>query len=162
VRDARITMIYEGTNGVQALDLVGRKLPVGTGRYLRAFFHPVDAFITKHKDNAAMKEFIKPLSKHIEYMQHATLWIAMQGFKNADDAAAGSVEYQKMFAHVALTYVWARQAAIALDKVNGDEKEFYQGKLDTARFFMQKILPANLALLASITAGSKSVMQTSF
>ncbi len=159
VRDARITMIYEGTNGVQALDLVGRKLPQNTGRYLRAFFHPVDAFITKHKDNPAMKEFIKPLSKHVEYLQQATIWIGMNGMTNPDEAAAGAVEYQRMFSHVALAYIWARQAAIALEKSGGGEKEFYDAKLCTARFFMQKILPSNLSLLASITAGSKSMMQ---
>jgi len=159
-RDARITMIYEGTNGIQALDLVGRKLPVGTGRYLRSFFHPVDAFITKHKDNPAMKEFIKPLSKHIEYLQQGTMWIAMQGIANPDDAAGGAVEYQKMFAHVVLAYIWARQAAIALERVAaGDDKEFYEGKLATARFYMQKILPNTISLLSSITSGSKSLMQ---
>ena len=175
VRDARITMIYEGTNGVQALDLVARKLPQNMGRYLRAFFHPVDAFVTAHKDNAAMKEFIKPLAKHLEYLQQATIWLAMNGVKNPDDAAAGAVEYQRMFAHVALAFVWARQAACALARSgqmtdDSEQKdgmsavhcllptEFYEAKLATARFFMQKILPANISLLASITAGSKNVM----
>jgi len=177
VRDARITMIYEGTNGVQALDLVGRKLPLHTGKYLRAFFHPVDAFLTKYKDNAAMKEFVKPLSKHTEYLQQATLWIAMHGLSNPDDAAGGAVEYQKMFALVALAYVWARQAAVALEKLeprveNRESSkntvhdsshstlatEFYQAKLDTARFYMQKILPQTISLLASITNGSKGMM----
>lgn len=160
VRDARITMIYEGTNGIQALDLVGRKLPYRTGRYLRAFFHPVDAFIEKHKDNPEMKEFIKPLSRHIEYLQQATLWIAMHGLSNPDDAGGGAVEYQRLFAHVLMAYIWARQAAVALEKVKaGNDEEFYGGKLDTARFYMQKILPNSLSLLSSITAGSKSMMQ---
>ncbi len=160
LRDARITMIYEGTNGIQALDLIGRKLPYRTGRYLRAFFHPVDEFITKHKDNAQMAEFIKPLAKHVEYLQKATLWIAMNGLSNPDDAAAGAVEYQKLFAHVVMAYIWARQAAVALEKLKtGNDKEFYEAKLDTARFYMQKILPNTLSLLSSITAGSKSMMQ---
>ncbi len=159
VRDARITMIYEGTNGVQALDLVGRKLPPGAGRYLRSFFHPADAFIAKHKDNAEMKEFIKPLQKHIEYLQQATLWIATKGMGNPDDAAGGAVEYQKLFALVVMAYVWARQAEVALAKVNGAEKEFYHAKLDTARFYMQKVLPQTVSLLMSITNGSKSMMQ---
>jgi len=158
VRDARVTMIYEGTNGIQALDLVGRKLPQGTGRYLRSFFHPADAFLTQHKDNPAMQEFIKPLAKHLGYLQQATLWIATQGIANPDDAAGGAVEYQRLFAHVMLAYVWARQAAVALEK-NGQDKVFYDAKLATARFYMQKILPNTLSLLASITAGSKSMMQ---
>lgn len=159
VRDVRVTMIYEGTNGIQALDLVGRKLPQDAGKYLRSFFHPIDAFITKHKDNATMAEFIKPLAKNVEYLQQATMWIAGAGLKNPDDAAGGSVEYQKMFALVALAYIWARQAEVALAKLTGGtEKEFYQAKIDTARFFMQKILPQTTSLLQSITAGSKSMM----
>jgi len=158
VRDARITMIYEGTNGVQALDLIGRKLSYGAGRYLRAFFHPLDAFISKHKENPAMAEFTKPLYVHMGYLQQATLWLATRGMVNPDDAAGGAVEYQRMFAQVALAFVWARQAEIALGKVGGSEGEFYQAKLDTARFYMQKILPQNIGLLASITNGSKSIM----
>ena len=159
-RDARITMIYEGTNGVQALDLVGRKLPVGTGRYLRSFFHPMDAFITKHRDNPAMAEFTKPLYIHMGYLQKATIWTAMQGVMNPDDAAGGAVEYQRMFALVTLAYVWARQAQVAQEKLAaGGDKEFYEAKIATARFYMQKILPGTISLLASITAGSKSMMQ---
>lgn len=160
VRDARITMIYEGTNGIQALDLIGRKLAVGAGRYLRTFFHPASAFVERHRNTPAMAEFTKPLYKHLEYLQQATLWIASQGMGNPDEAAAGSVEYQRMFAQVMLAYVWARQAEISLKKLSeGGDKEFYQAKLDTARFYMQKILPQNIGLLASITAGSKSIMQ---
>lgn len=160
VRDARITMIYEGTNGVQALDLVGRKLPYGTGRYMRSFFHPVDAFIARHKNDEAMKEFIKPLSTHVEYLQQGTMWVAMNGFSNPDDAAAGSVEYQRMFALVVLGYVWARQAAVALEKIKAgtDEKAFYEEKLATARFYMNRILPQTISLLSAITRGSKSIM----
>lgn len=158
VRDARITMIYEGTNGIQALDLVGRKLPLGAGRYLRQFFHPATEFVAKHRENPVMAEFTKPLHQHIGYLQQATLWIASRGMGNPDDAAAGSVEYQRMFAQVVLAYIWARQAEIALGKLGGNEKEFYQAKIDTARFYMQKILPQNLGLLASITNGSKSLM----
>lgn len=163
VRDVRVTMIYEGTNGIQALDLVGRKLPQAAGKYLRVFFHPIDAFIAGHKDNAAMAEFIKPLAKNVEYLQQATMYIAGAGLKNPDDAAAGAVEYQKMFALVALAHGWARQAEIAMGKLaSGDEKEFYQAKIDTARFFMQKILPQTTSLLQSIVSGSKSMMNAVF
>jgi len=158
-RDARITMIYEGTNGVQALDLVGRKLPYKTGRYMRAFFHPAMEFVEKHKNNPAMAEFTKPLYVHLGYLQQATLWIATRGMANPDDAGAAATEYQRMFAQVVLAWIWARQALIALEKINGSEKEFYQSKLDTARFYMQRILPQNVGLLATITNGSKSMMQ---
>ncbi|MDE3060889.1 MAG: acyl-CoA dehydrogenase C-terminal domain-containing protein [Pseudomonadota bacterium] len=154
-RDVRVTAIYEGTNGIQALDLIGRKLPYGTGRYLRSFFHPIDAFIAKHRDTPAMAEFTKPLYVHLGYLQKATLWIAANGMARPDDAAAASVEYQRMFALVALAYVWARQAEVALSHQG---EEFYDAKLATARFYMQKILPQTISLLSSITAGSKSVM----
>ncbi len=159
MRDARITMIYEGTNGIQALDLVGRKLPVSMGRYLRSFFHPATEFVAKHRDNPAMAEFTKPLHVHIGYLQQATLWLAMKSMGNLDDVGGGAVEYQRMFAQVALAYIWAKQALIAQEKLAaGGDKEFYQGKIDTARFYMQKILPQNIGLLASITNGSKSMM----
>lgn len=160
VRDVRVTMIYEGTNGIQALDLVGRKLPQDAGKYLRSFFHPIDRFITGHKENPAMAEFIKPLAKNMEYLQQATMWLAAAGLKNPDDAAGGAVEYQKMFALVAIAYCWARQAEVALTKLPGSaDKEFYEAKISTARFFMQKILPQASALLQSIVAGSKSMIQ---
>jgi len=159
LRDARITMIYEGTNGVQALDLVGRKLPVSAGKYLRSFFHPIDKFIAANKENLALAEFIKPLAKNIEYLQQATMYIASAGLKNPDDSAAGATEYQRMFALNALAYAWARQAVVAMEKLpSGTDKEFYQSKIDTARFFMQKILPQASSLLQSIVSGSKSTM----
>ncbi len=175
VRDARITMIYEGTNGVQAMDLVGRKLAMNTGRYLRAFFHPATEFVAKHKDNPAMAEFTKPLHVHLGYLQQATLWIATRGMADPNEAGAAAVEYQRMFAQVALAWIWARQAECALARMMDDRKqmmeksptsniqhpasEFYEGKIQTARFYMQRILPQNVGLLASLTNGSKSIMQ---
>ncbi|MFO0388635.1 MAG: acyl-CoA dehydrogenase C-terminal domain-containing protein [Alphaproteobacteria bacterium] len=160
MRDARITMIYEGTNGIQALDLVGRKLAYNMGRYLRSFFHPATEFVARHRDNPAMAEFTKPLHVHIGYLQQATLWLAMKSMGNLDDVGGAAVEYQRMFAQVALAYIWAKQALIAQEKLaaGSGEKEFYQGKIDTARFYMQKILPQNVGLLASLTNGSKSMM----
>jgi alkylation response protein AidB-like acyl-CoA dehydrogenase len=159
-RDARITMIYEGTNGVQALDLVGRKLPHRVGRYMRSFFHPCDEFIARHRDNPDMAEFTKPLYKHLGFLQQATLWIASRGLGNPDDAAGAAVEYQKLFGLVVMAWIWARQAEVALVKLKEgtSEKEFYQAKLDTARFYMNKVLPQTVSLLMSITNGSKSMM----
>jgi len=158
LRDARIPMIYEGTNGIQALDLVGRKLPQGMGRYLRQFFHPAVEFVEKHKDNPAMAEFTKPLAKHIDYLQKASLWIAKAGLSNQNDAAAGATEYLRLFSLVVMAWVWAQQAEIALRKLDSD-KEFYGEKLTTARFFFARILPQTISLLACITGGSKSVME---
>ncbi len=184
LRDARITMIYEGTNGVQAMDLVGRKLPYKYGRYLRSFFHPTAQFIEENAKNPAMAEFIKPLAKHLAYLQQASLYLAKAGLTNPNDAAAAAVEYQKLFATVVFASIWARQAKIALEKLGigsqrsttgarsperGDatfssaEQEdinihFYQQKLASARFYMSRILPQSVGLLASLTGGSKPLM----
>lgn len=160
VRDARITMIYEGTNGVQAMDLVGRKLAHDFGKYLRGYFHGIQQFIDRHKANPAMLEFTKPLEKHVGYLQQASLWLAQAGLANPDDAGAAAVEYQRLFAVVTFGYIWVRQAEIALKKLenrDGDTK-FYQDKLDTARFYTARILPQTISLLASLTAGSKTLM----
>ena len=157
LRDCRITQIYEGTNGIQALDLVGRKLPKYTGRYLRSFFHPVTEFIEANRDDKAMAEFTKPLYQGIKSLQQASMWVAMQGLGNPDEAAGASVDYARMFGHVVLGYIWARTAKIALAQLAGGttEKEFYEGKLATARFFLNKILPEHFSLLAKISAGMK-------
>ncbi|MCH2547132.1 MAG: acyl-CoA dehydrogenase C-terminal domain-containing protein [Alphaproteobacteria bacterium] len=161
VRDARIAQIYEGTNGIQGMDLIGRKLPYNTGRYLRAFFHPAMAFVEDNRDNSAMAEFTKPLYTHLKYLQQASLWLGQKGLSNPNDAAAGAVEYLRMFALVVFAYIWAKQAKIALEKIEHgtEDKEFYEAKLTTARFYMNKILPGTLSLLSSITNGSESVMK---
>lgn len=160
LRDARIAMIYEGTNGVQAMDLVGRKLAHGTGDYLRRFFGPVEQFIAAHEGDKAMKEFIDPLRKHVKVLQQATLWIGAMGAVNPNHAGAGAVEYQKLFALVAFGFIWAKQAHIAMVKKDA-EPEFYGAKLATARFYFAKILPQTFSLLASITAGADTVMAES-
>lgn len=161
-RDARIAQIYEGTNGIQAMDLVGRKLPYKTGAYLGAFFHPVQVFIEAHEGDEAMAEFIKPLSKHVDYLRKASLWLAKEGLGNPNQAAAGATEYLRMFGLVSFAYIWAKQAKIALAKLEEDgdavSERFYNDKLDTARFFMARILPQTISLLATLTNGSQSIM----
>jgi hypothetical protein len=161
VRDARIAQIYEGTNGIQSLDLIGRKLAFANGRYLRAFFHPVDAFITQHKDNPAMAEFIKPLAKHMGYLQQATIYIVTAGLKNPEDAAAGATEYLRLFSLVVMAWIWAKQAATALEK-NAQDKAFYSAKLATARFYFARILPGTVSLLQAIVAGGKTLSAAVF
>jgi alkylation response protein AidB-like acyl-CoA dehydrogenase len=157
MRDIRISMIYEGTNGVQAMDLVGRKLSAHMGRYLRTVFFPMDAFIEAHGENEAMVEFTKPLKKHMGFLQKATLWIAQNGMANPNHAGGAAVEYQRMFALVMLGYIWAKQAAIALEK-RDENPTFYDSKLDTARFYFAHILPQTISLITSITNGSDSIM----
>lgn len=160
VRDARIAQLYEGANGIQALDLVGRKLPKQTGRYLRSFFHPASAFIEKHRNNEAMADINKALYKALDSAQKASLWVAANGLADPEEAASGSSEYLRLMALVIFGYIWAQMAGICLQQIEkgkGD-KAFYENKLHTARFFMQKILPYHYGLLASIVAGAKPVM----
>ena len=160
VRDTRITQLYEGTSGIQALDLVGRKLPAHMGRSLRQFFHPVDAFIRENMGDPAMKDFIMPLAKSFARLQQATAWIAEQGLKDPEQAGAASADYLKMFGHVALAYMWARMARISNEKLanGGDDRDFFETKLKLGRFFMTKTLPDTSALLSKITAGAAPLM----
>ena len=151
VRDARIGQIYEGTNGVQALDLVGRKLPAG---YLGRFLEPVSAFIDANKTDAALAEFVGPLAEAFGKLEEATMVIARAGFNDPEEAVSGATEYLRLFGLVALAYMWARMAKIALPKTG---EPFYRAKVDTARFFMERLLPQAGALFAAITAGGKTI-----
>ena len=161
VRDARITQLYEGANGIQALDLVGRKLPAHFGRHLRAFFHPVMAFIEQHQADPELAEFVLPLAKAYARLQQVTLHLAQQGLRDPNEAAAASYEYLRLFALVALAYLWARMVQVAKAKLaagaDGDAA-FYEAKVKTARFFMTKMLPESGALFAQIMAGGKPLM----
>lgn len=158
VRDARIAQIYEGTNGIQALDLVGRKLPAHTGRYLRRFFHPVAAYIEAHQQDAQLAEFIQPLAKAFGRLQRASGWIAQAGLGNPEQAGAAASDYLRLFGLTALAYLWTRMAEISLQKLDGEERRFYQAKIDTARFYMQRLLPQSGGLFSAILTGSDSIM----
>ncbi len=158
VRDARIAQIYEGTNGIQALDLVGRKLPAHTGRYLRRFFHPVAAYIEAHQQDPQLAEFIQPLAKAFGRLQRASAWIAQSGLADPDQAGAAATDYLRLFGLTALAYLWTRMSELSLQKLDGEERRFYQAKIDTARFFMQRLLPQSGGLFSAILAGSDSMM----
>lgn len=157
-RDARIAQLYEGTNGIQALDLVGRKLPMHTGRLLRGFFHQLDGYIDKKQSDKQLEAFVSPLDKSFRRLQKATLAIAQKGLINPNDAGAAAVEYLRLFGLVAMAFMWTRMAQIALTKQGGPESRFYKAKIDTARFFMEHLLPQTGGLFASIMAGSDSIM----
>ena len=159
VRDARICQIYEGTNGVQAMDLVGRKLPAHMGRYLRQFFPPVAAFIESKGQRPELAEFVEPLSKAFGKLQKASAWVAANGLRDPNEAGAAASDYLRLFALVAIAYMWARAAEIAVARKSDDESNFYRAKLNTARFFMQRVLPQTNALFACIVAGGKSIME---
>ena len=160
VRDARIAMIYEGTNGIQALDLVGRKLGAHAGRYLRSFFHPVAEFIEANKTDAAIGEPVRRLEKAFGALQLATGQIAQAGMRDPEEAGAAASDYLRLFGLVALGYMWARTIKIAHEKLptaNGDAG-FYRAKLATASFFFDRILPEAGGLFAAIKSGKASMM----
>ena len=159
VRDARITQIYEGANGIQALDLVGRKLPAHTGRYLRSFFHPVQSWIEEQSVNTELQPFVLPVAKAFGRLQLATGHIAQAGLSNPDEGGAAASEYLRLFGLVALGYLWARMAQISIEKQGGDDNAFYAAKIITARFFMERVLPQTGALFAAIMSGSNTMME---
>jgi len=161
VRDARIAMIYEGANGVQALDLVGRKLPKDGGRALRAFFGEVEAHIKAQDGNAAMKPYVGPLATALGHLQQATMWLAKNALANPDNAGAGSTDYMHLFGRVALGYMWCRIVEAAHAKLAGGDGDAarMQAKMVTGRFFMERMLPETAIHLARIQAGAASTME---
>jgi hypothetical protein len=160
VRDARITMMYEGANGIQALDLVGRKLPKDGGRALQTFFAEVQGFIKEHGADDAMKPFVEPLGKALGHLQQATMWFMQNAMAKPDNAGAGSTDYMHLFGLAALGYMWCRMALAAQGKLKvGDAAERMNAKLVTGRFFMERVLPETGAHLARIQAGAGSTME---
>ncbi len=160
VRDARIAMIYEGANGVQALDLVGRKLPKDGGRAVTAFFAELHGFVREHASDDAMTPFVAPLEHGLDHLQSATTWLARNGFKNPDDAAAASTDYMHLMGLVALGYMWARIAKAAMIKRRAGDgvAAVMDAKLVAGRFFMERIMPETALRLARVVAGSDAVM----
>ena len=154
LRDVRITPIYEGTNGVQAMDLVGRKV-----LHLDLFAHfatPVQAFVERHEGDDALAEFVEPLAASYDLLEDATRVIRERAGLHPDEAGAAAVDYMRLFALTAVAWLFARAAEVALPKSNED---FFRAKLATARFFMQRVLPDSAALHAKILAGAGSVME---
>ncbi len=162
VRDGRIAQIYEGTNGIQALDLVGRKLGAHNGRCLRQFFHPVSDYLEKWQNDPGLGEFAAPVAKAFSRLQQATGKIAQSGLNDPDEGAAVATDYLRLFGLVAMGYIWMRMAEMALAKTRtegGDGSGFCAAKLATARFFMAKLLPQTSALFATIMAGGKTILE---
>jgi len=161
-RDARIAMIYEGTNGIQALDLVGRKMGAHMGRYLRQFFHPVSQFIEEHQSNKDLQEFIFPLAKSFAKLQQVTAVIAQKGMKNPIEAGAASTDYLRQFALVAMGYMWLLMVVEAQKKLEegGDASaDFYDSKIKTARFFFTRMLPEADWRFKAIMSGAEPLME---
>ncbi|MEJ2459742.1 MAG: acyl-CoA dehydrogenase C-terminal domain-containing protein [Novosphingobium sp.] len=161
VRDARIAMIYEGTNGIQALDLVGRKLPAHMGRYLRSFFHPVSEFIEAHKEDETFGKMIEGLEKAFGALQLSTATVAQKGMADPEEAGAAATEYLRLTGLVAMGYCFAKTALIAQARLaeGTEDAAFYKAKLTTARFFFDRILPQATAMFLAIKSGKASMME---
>ena len=161
-RDARIAMIYEGANGVQALDLVGRKLAQDGGKQVMAFFDLVKAFVSENKGHDAEfdAEFLDPLKSASKDLQTAAMYFMQVAMKNPNDALAGSYDFMHLFGHTVVGLMWARMALVAKNVLKSapSDAAFYETKLKTARYYMARQLPATAMHLARIQSGSATVM----
>ena len=161
-RDARIAMIYEGANGVQALDLVGRKLAQDGGKHVMAFFDLVKAFVSENKGHDAEfdAEFLDPLKSASKDLQTAAMYFMQVAMKNPNDALAGSYDFMHLFGHTVVGLMWARMALVAKNVLKSapSDAAFYETKLKTARYYMARQLPATAMHLARIQSGSATVM----
>ena len=159
VRDARIAMIYEGANGVQALDLVGRKLPKDGGRALIAFLGEINGFLAANKDDAKLAPYLGALKAALGHLQQATMWLQANGLKDPDNAAAGSYDYMHLMGLTALGYMWARIVkAVLARRARGESTPELDAKLTLASFFNERMLPETAARLARLSAGAATLM----
>ncbi|HUP05588.1 MAG TPA: acyl-CoA dehydrogenase C-terminal domain-containing protein, partial [Caldimonas sp.] len=157
VRDSRINMIYEGTNTIQSLDLLGRKILADNGAKLKKFGKLVRDFVEEEGVNDAMQEFVNPLADLGEKVTKLTTEIGMKAFANPDEVGAAAVDYLRVCGHLAFAYFWARMAKVALEK-QGSGDPFYTAKLATARFYFARLLPETAALIRTARSGLKPVM----
>ncbi|MGO4439359.1 acyl-CoA dehydrogenase C-terminal domain-containing protein [Rhizobium sp. RAF56] len=161
VRDARIAMIYEGANGIQALDLVGRKLGMNGGRAVMALFKEIGDFCETHRADEAMSGFTKGLKRGLNDAQGATMWFMQNGMAKPDNAGAGSTDYMHLMGLVVLGYMWAKMAKAAEDALAAGDtarRDFLNSKLVTARFFMERIMPETALRKARIETGADTMM----
>lgn len=160
VRDARITQIYEGTNGVQALDLVGRKLPKDGGRALRSFMEEIDLFTKSHKENEAMQAYTVPLRNALKHLNESTMWLMQNAMAKPDNAGAASTDYMHLLGLVTLGYMWALMADKSLQALDGGTSDaaFHENKLLVGKFYMERIIVESAAHLARIQSGCDTMM----
>ena len=161
VRDARINMIYEGTNTIQSLDLLGRKVLGNQGASLKKFGRLIAALVAETQGDDDMAEFINPLAKLGQQMTQFTGEIGYKALENADEVGAAAVDYLRVAGHLVFGYFWARMAQVALQKIaEGDRDMFYLAKLQTARFYFAKLFPETASLMLTARAGSAVLMET--
>jgi alkylation response protein AidB-like acyl-CoA dehydrogenase len=160
VRDARIAQIYEGTNAVQALDLVGRKLPMEGGRLVRRFFELIKTDVDAAAAVAGLEDFAKALGASLYQLQKATMLLAERGFANPDEVGAAATEYLDLMGYTAVGWQWLRMATVSQEKLAAgtDDRQFHEAKLKTARFYFSRVLPGTASLLTAIQSGSAPIM----
>jgi hypothetical protein len=159
-RDARIAMIYEGANGVQALDLVGRKLAQDGGKHVMGFFDMVKGFCKENGEDENLKDFVEPLKAASKDLQAAGMYFMQNGTKNPNNALSGSYDFMHLFGHVCLGLMWARMAKAAQAELadGASDTDFYETKIATGRYYMARQLPATGMHLARIQSGADTVM----
>ena len=157
VRDSRINMIYEGTNTIQSLDLLGRKILMDNGAKLKKFGAQVQAFVEENGTDEAMSEFITPLADLGDKVTKLTMEIGMKAFQNQDEVGAACVPYLRVVGHMVYAYFFARMAKIALEKEAGGDT-FYKSKLGTARFYFARLLPETAMLIRQARSGASNLM----
>jgi hypothetical protein len=161
VRDARINMIYEGTNTIQSLDLLGRKVLGNQGATLKKFGKLIATLIAEESGNEEMAPFVQPLAKLGQQMTGFTGEIGMKAMANADEVGAAAVDYLRVAGHLVFGYFWARMAQVALQKTAaGSNDPFYKAKLQTARFYFARLFPETASLMLTARSGSDVLMDT--
>jgi len=160
VRDGRINQTYEGANGVQAMDLVGRKLGRKGGAAPMALFQTVSGWLSDNAGDDKLAPYVKPVQRGLDNLQKATMWLAQHGMANPNDAGAGAVDYLRMMGIVMVGWMWARMAKLSLAKIAAGDgnKAFYEAKLVSARYWMERMIPECPMLLERIQAGSETIM----
>ncbi|HEX3666661.1 MAG TPA: acyl-CoA dehydrogenase C-terminal domain-containing protein [Rhizomicrobium sp.] len=160
VRDGRVNQIYEGANGIQALDLVGRKLGRKGGAAAFALFNTIDEFLKENAANTDLGDFVSPVQRGLDALRGATLWLAQHGMSNPNDAGAGAVDYLRLTGIVVTGWMWARIAKFAMEKLatNPANNQFYEDKLVSARYWMERLIPECTMLRERVEAGSATIM----
>ena len=158
VRDARIAQIYEGTNGVQALDLVRRKLFIHDGRLPDRFFRLLADYIEQQRTNQPLQPYLTPFIEALNLLRDLTAWLTEQGSENPDQLGAAATDYLRIFALTTCAWMWLRMIAVALENRDGNEVDFYRSKIQTGGFFLGRLLPQIHALNMAVRSGSDLLM----
>ena len=160
-RDCRISQIYEGTNGIQAIDLLGRKVLMDQGQKLRKFTKQVHKFCEANSNDSRLKDMVDALAKLLKDVGDVTMHVGMQSMMNRDEAGAAATDYLRLIGHLTYGFFWLWMSKVALEKLDAGsgEKAFYDAKLTTARFYFAKLFPEVHSLMVTLKAGAKPLME---